>query len=112
MTANSLRSKSQAVEKARKESITDGLKRAMKSFGNLLGNCLSDKEYLKHISRNSKKQPEHFPAGSIADPDMSNLPNSRRVFSTTEKLGKPENGFLDDKGAKACRGTVSKYMKI
>ena len=34
-------------EKARKEAVTDGLKRALKSFGNLLGNCLSDKDYVR-----------------------------------------------------------------
>ena len=32
---------------ARKEAVTDGLKRAFKSFGNALGNCLGDKEYVK-----------------------------------------------------------------
>ena len=32
---------------ARKEAVTDGLKRAFKSFGNALGNCLGDKEYLR-----------------------------------------------------------------
>ena len=32
---------------AKKGAVSDGLKRSMKSFGNLLGNCLQDKEYLK-----------------------------------------------------------------
>ncbi len=36
---------------ARKEAVTDGLKRALRSFGNLLGNCISNKEYLKYIHR-------------------------------------------------------------
>ena len=38
-----------SIEKARKEAVTDALKRALKSFGNVLGNCLSDKEYLKVV---------------------------------------------------------------
>ncbi len=33
--------------KAKKEAVTDGLKRALKSFGNALGNCLNDKDYLR-----------------------------------------------------------------
>ena len=35
---------------ARKEAVTDGLKRALKSFGNLMGNCLMDKEYIKSVA--------------------------------------------------------------
>jgi DNA repair and recombination protein RAD52 len=42
-----MRSKALSIEKARKEAVTDGLKRALKSFGNILGNCLSDKDYVK-----------------------------------------------------------------
>ncbi|KAJ3275131.1 DNA repair protein rad52 [Terramyces sp. JEL0728] len=45
------KSKAGAIEKAKKESVTDALKRACKHFGNSLGNCLYNKEYLKRISR-------------------------------------------------------------
>lgn len=45
-----MRSKALSIEKARKEAITDGLKRALKSYGNALGNCLSDKDYVKYLS--------------------------------------------------------------
>lgn len=40
-----------AFEKAKKEAVTDGLKRALKAFGNATGNCLYDKNYLKKIQR-------------------------------------------------------------
>jgi DNA repair and recombination protein RAD52 len=33
----------------KKEAVTDGVKRALRSFGNVLGNCLYDKEYTKEI---------------------------------------------------------------
>ena len=46
-----MRSKALSIEKARKEAVTDGLKRALRSFGNLLGNCISNKEYLRFIQR-------------------------------------------------------------
>ena len=48
-TSEGMKSKALSIEKARKESITDGLKRALKSFGSALGNCLSDKDYLRYI---------------------------------------------------------------
>jgi hypothetical protein len=40
-----------AFEKAKKEAVTDGLKRALKAFGNAMGNCLYDKNYLKKIQK-------------------------------------------------------------
>ncbi|KAI5841297.1 Rad52/22 family double-strand break repair protein-domain-containing protein [Tricharina praecox] len=43
--------KAQVFEKAKKRGTTDGLKRALRSFGNVLGNCLYDKDYLAKITR-------------------------------------------------------------
>ncbi|KAJ3027402.1 DNA repair protein rad52 [Rhizophlyctis rosea] len=45
------KSKSAAFDKAKKEAITDAVKRALKHFGNSVGNCLYDKEYIKRIPR-------------------------------------------------------------
>lgn len=44
------RTKAQAFEKAKKEAMTDALKRALRCFGNALGNCLYDKEFLSKVS--------------------------------------------------------------
>ncbi|GCC28825.1 hypothetical protein chiPu_0007259 [Chiloscyllium punctatum] len=46
-----LKSKALSLEKARKEAVTDGLKRSLKSFGNVLGNCILDKEYLQLVNK-------------------------------------------------------------
>ncbi|TVY82433.1 DNA repair and recombination protein rhm52, partial [Lachnellula suecica] len=43
--------KAAAFEKAKKEGTTDGLKRALKNFGNVLGNCIYDKEYVAKVSK-------------------------------------------------------------
>ncbi|ROW08179.1 hypothetical protein VPNG_06909 [Cytospora leucostoma] len=43
--------KAAAFEKAKKEGTTDALKRALRNFGNVLGNCIYDKEYLKKVTR-------------------------------------------------------------
>ncbi|KAI8069731.1 rad52-like protein [Gongronella butleri] len=47
--AENMRNKAAAFDKARKSSTTDGLKRALHLFGNMLGNCLYDKNYLQSI---------------------------------------------------------------
>ena len=49
-----MRSKALSIEKARKEAVTDALKRSLKSFGNILGNCLSDKEYVRYVGSLNK----------------------------------------------------------
>ncbi|KAK5614472.1 hypothetical protein CRENBAI_022583 [Crenichthys baileyi] len=58
-----LRSKALSLEKARKEAVTDGMKRALKCFGNVLGNCILDKEYLLAINKIPKQpRPDLDPA--------------------------------------------------
>ncbi|KAF2663961.1 hypothetical protein BT63DRAFT_430203 [Microthyrium microscopicum] len=44
-------SKAAAFEKTKKEASTDALKRTLRNFGNLLGNCLYDKTYTDKISK-------------------------------------------------------------
>ena len=56
-----MRSKALSLEKARKEAVTDGLKRALKSFGNALGNCLSDKDYVRHVATLPKESRTYDP---------------------------------------------------
>jgi len=45
------KSKAAAFEKAKKEGTTDALKRALRNFGNVLGNCIYDKEYLAKVTK-------------------------------------------------------------
>ncbi|KAI5303553.1 DNA repair protein rad52 [Ascosphaera atra] len=46
-----MKEKFQALEKAKKEGVTDGLKRAMRTFGNVLGNGLYEKDYQDALKR-------------------------------------------------------------
>lgn len=48
--------KAMAFEKAKKEGTTDGLKRALRSFGNVLGNCIYDQDFVKQVTK-VKAQP-------------------------------------------------------
>ncbi|KAL2833379.1 DNA repair and recombination protein radC [Aspergillus cavernicola] len=43
--------KAAAFEKAKKEATTDALKRALRSFGNVLGNCIYDKDYISKVTK-------------------------------------------------------------
>ncbi|XP_049550805.1 DNA repair protein RAD52 homolog isoform X6 [Orcinus orca] len=54
-----LKSKALSLEKARKEAVTDGLKRALRSFGNALGNCILDKDYLRSLNKLPHQQRCH-----------------------------------------------------
>ncbi|KIX95761.1 uncharacterized protein Z520_08469 [Fonsecaea multimorphosa CBS 102226] len=43
--------KAAAFEKAKKEGTTDALKRTLRNFGNVLGNCVYDKNYLSKVTK-------------------------------------------------------------
>ncbi|KAJ2065039.1 DNA repair protein rad52 [Coemansia sp. S146] len=47
-----------AYEKIKKEAVTDAIKRAMRQFGNALGNCVYDKEYVRTVKQ-VQKQPRN-----------------------------------------------------
>lgn len=48
-----MKGKAAAFEKARKESVTDAMKRALRVFGDRLGNCAYDKEFLKNVKKSN-----------------------------------------------------------
>ncbi|KAG2059564.1 hypothetical protein BDR06DRAFT_905002 [Suillus hirtellus] len=49
--AENAKGKSQAIDKSKKEAVTDAVKRALRNFGSLLGNCLYDKSYTQEITK-------------------------------------------------------------
>ncbi|KAG7094857.1 hypothetical protein E1B28_005665 [Marasmius oreades] len=55
------KSKGAALDKCRKEAVTDGLKRALRNFGNLLGNCLYDKSYTQEVVKIKVTPPKFDP---------------------------------------------------
>ena len=56
--------------------MTDALKRALKSFGNVLGNCLNDKEYLKVVG-DMDKTPVSYPKEEILNHPTTGLAELR-----------------------------------
>ncbi|EPY50817.1 DNA recombination protein Rad22 [Schizosaccharomyces cryophilus OY26] len=58
------RGKGSAFEKCKKEGTTDALKRALRNFGNSLGNCMYDKYYLREIGK-MKPPAYQFDSGDL-----------------------------------------------
>ncbi|KAI1443323.1 recombination protein Rad52 [Annulohypoxylon stygium] len=56
--------KAAAFEKAKKEGTTDALKRALRNFGNVLGNCIYDKDYVAKVTK-MKVGPVKFDEGNL-----------------------------------------------
>jgi len=77
-----MRSKALALEKARKEAVTDGMKRALRSFGNVMGNCLQDQEYLKMVG---------------------SLKKDTRTYNTAEVMNSHESLGLKEVRARSLR---------
>ncbi|BGP16167.1 hypothetical protein JCM10213_006102 [Rhodosporidiobolus nylandii] len=67
------KSKADGLDKCKKEAVTDALKRALRHFGKLLGNCLYDKAYLQGLS-NMKAPKAKFDFNGIWKPEQDNLP--------------------------------------
>ncbi|KAF9194520.1 DNA repair protein rad52 [Haplosporangium sp. Z 767] len=81
------RSKAASFEKAKKEATTDGLKRALTSFGNVLGTCLYDKNFCKFLSTQRAEKPQTgAQVGSSAAIPSISLLSFRAVTTSTNDI--------------------------
>ena len=96
-----MRSKASSLEKAKKQAVTDGVKRALKSYGNVFGNCLNDKSYVQFIAKQHKVPEQYDPSDTlnnfsismIKSKDLSKNSMARNPISPHQLVG-GEN-FLD-----------------
>ncbi|KAG9245044.1 hypothetical protein BJ878DRAFT_459091 [Calycina marina] len=91
--------KAAAFEKAKKEGTTDGLKRALRNFGNVLGNCIYDKDYLAKVTK-IKVQPGKWDVANLhrhADHAIKEEP----VVKIEDALRTVENGSGQNGGVVA-----------
>lgn len=63
-----IKGKSKALQKAHKIAVTDALKRALKQFGNALGSCCNDKQYINTVKRMKKTPANGFSESDIIRP--------------------------------------------
>lgn len=75
-TVENERRKAAAFERAKKSAVTDALKRSLRGFGNALGNCLYDKDFLSKIDK-VKFDPPDFDEGSLFRPSDEISESSR-----------------------------------
>jgi len=59
--------KGSAIENAKKEAVSDARKRALRLFGNALGNCLYDKEHLQKLKSAKKGDAGYLPS-TVSNP--------------------------------------------
>ncbi|CAB4069630.1 RAD52 [Lepeophtheirus salmonis] len=104
-----MRSKALSLEKARKESVTDGLKRALKSYGNALGNCLSDKDYVRLVDKKPKETLDY----DLDDSMYLNASHKRPLPSEVKK--EPESSLKEDSATPsniAANGAESDALRV
>ncbi|KAI9843894.1 MAG: DNA repair protein rad52 [Sclerophora amabilis] len=84
-------SKGGAFEKAKKGATTDAVKRALRNFGNILGNCIHNKEYLSKVTK-MKAPPFKWDTASLhRHSDFAPLPKK----PSTEPPSEPPNNLPD-----------------
>lgn len=65
------KSKSMAFEKCKKEAFTDAIKRCLRCFGNVLGNCLYDKTIIPKIQKMQVPPVDPTPSQFHREPDIT-----------------------------------------
>jgi DNA repair and recombination protein RAD52 len=91
--------KAAAFNKAKKEATTDALKRALRNFGNVLGNCMYDKNYLTKVMK-VKAAPSKWDVGDLyRHPDYAPAPPVKKeveapVTDNVNKVAPPDFGKL------------------
>ncbi|MCJ1260029.1 DNA repair protein rad52 [Lignoscripta atroalba] len=84
--------KAAAFEKAKKEGTTDALKRALRNFGNILGNCIYDKDYLARVTK-LKITPSKWDAENLhRHPDYAPTKKESTAESDDSKFGCDTSG--------------------
>lgn len=86
------KNKAVAFEKCKKEAFTDGLKRCLRCFGNVLGNCLYDKTILAKMQKVKLSPPELESNDFHRDPLFAKQELARRrMHNSTSKVSLRNN---------------------
>lgn len=125
-----LKSKAMALEKARKEAVTDGLKRALRSFGNALGNCILDKDYLRALNKLPRQLPLEVDLSKAKREDFEPSVEKARYSSCRQNMAsglskpqdmispgrpshsdKPHIAIQEDKDSSSGSGSLSSALE-
>ncbi|KAK0542551.1 DNA repair protein rad52 [Tilletia horrida] len=75
------KSRAAALEKSKKEAVTDAMKRTLRTFGSVLGNCLYDKQFLRDISKVTLPPVKFDPSTLHRRPEFANAVGPRKPQS-------------------------------
>ena len=77
---NNCKSKATAFEKCKKEALTDGVKRCLRCFGNLLGNCLYDNTLTAQMKKLKEFPVEFDPDNYYRDPLLVERERKKKII--------------------------------
>ena len=100
-----------AIENSKKGAITDGLKRALRLFGNSLGNCLYDKEFINKKPVKNEAESDRLIKKSDTYPELINSRVPTNIHNTPGITSiKPEmpGEYFDDVGNYLDTGNFKK----
>uniref|UniRef100_V5GTD0 Uncharacterized protein n=1 Tax=Kalmanozyma brasiliensis (strain GHG001) TaxID=1365824 RepID=V5GTD0_KALBG len=88
-SADNAKQKHAALEKGKKEAVTDATKRALKNFGKLLGNCTYDHQYSANALKAylERQQAEARKAGSAETHQVVTAANGARRHAAESEFG-------------------------
>ncbi|OMJ20678.1 DNA repair and recombination protein RAD52 [Smittium culicis] len=93
--AENAKNKFSALEKAKKEASTDGIKRALRMFGDVLGNCLYNRNYLNKSSKFAKRNAaENYTESDLYRPNSIPQITSGSHTNTVQPTNPPDNSIL------------------
>lgn len=81
-----------AFEKSKKEATTDAMKRALRSFGNVLGNCIYDQTYMKEVVK-MKVEPKPFKLSDLHRHHSYASVEQKNAFEKGPEIKKNEDEF-------------------
>ncbi|KAI4256088.1 MAG: hypothetical protein LQ352_002244 [Teloschistes flavicans] len=98
------KSKAAAFEKAKKQGTTDALKRALRNFGNVLGNCVHDTDYMSKVTKMQVAPSKWDPEKLHRHPDYAPVTKKITVdqghdVAQIKKEAASEKVVLQSKGA-------------
>ena len=85
-------SRGKAMEKCRKEAVTDGLKRAARQYGNATGGCLYNQDYLKRV-KNVKGPADRIEF--VEEELLRKSINKRKRFLLAQERGRVADDRVD-----------------
>ncbi|CAI1622573.1 hypothetical protein SEUBUCD646_0M01130 [Saccharomyces eubayanus] len=112
-TVENERRKPAAFERAKKSAVTDALKRSLRGFGNALGNCLYDKDFLAKIDK-VKFDPPDFDENNLFRPtdEISESSRSNTLHENHEQQQYPNKRRQLTKATTASVDSKSNLVKL